>query len=97
MVGTAPSVTLELVNVCKALPDFGTLWIVHFFVQSPYPLLPPVDGGARAGGLLVLEQHRQVRREQVRSIRDLAIDCLNGSETGCQGGPRKEEDRGEGH
>ena len=74
-VETACSATLELVNVCKELPDFETIQIVYFL-----PAVTP-DGGCVARPFL--KQQNQALREQVKGVMDLAIDCLKEPGTGC--------------
>ena len=82
-VGSARSATLELVNACKALPDFDTLQIVHFPSVTPLPMCG--CGRVRYGSLgLSMEQRRQALKEEVRCLKDLARDCLKKPEAGCQ-------------
>jgi hypothetical protein len=73
-VGTVRSATSELVNACKALPDFDTFQIVH-------------GCGLDYGG--EEPQVNRLRREymkQVDGARDAAIRCLKEPETGCREG-----------
>lgn len=80
MVGTACSAMRELVNACKALPDFNTVQIVHF--------LPGAADRLEAIGLPSRELTSQALREEVKGMKDSAIDCLNGPEKRCQKGEK---------
>jgi len=77
LVEPARSATLELVNVCKALPDFDTIQIVYSnpaVDQWGWVILPPP------------EQPSWVLRKQVKGVTDLAIDCLKKPGTMCREG-----------
>jgi hypothetical protein len=69
-VGSARSATSELVNACKALPDFGTLQIVY-------------GCGVMYNEVGLAAKHRRrVLREHVDSTKGWAIDCLKDPGTG---------------
>ena len=80
LVGSVRSATLELVNACKALPDFDVFQIVHF----PLPDLTPSWEHMTPSG--PGELFHKLRND-LGSGKDLVIDCLKESEAGC----RKEE------
>jgi hypothetical protein len=73
-VGSVRSATSELVNACKALPYFDTFQIVH----GCRPMHNEAD--------LSVGRRRQALREQVDSVKDLAINCLKELETGYREG-----------
>ena len=73
-VGSVRSATSELVNACKALPDFDTFQIVY----GCRPWYNEAD--------LRVRWRRRGLREQVDSAKDLAINCLRELETGCREG-----------
>ena len=79
-VATVYPLTLELVNACITLPDFDTLQIVHFLLGEP--LL--ICGYARAGQAQTGLQE-QALREQVKGVKDLAIESLKAG-AGCREG-----------
>jgi len=80
---TARSALLELVNACNALPNFDTLQIVHFSLTTP----PPISRcGQCDGPVSYTEQQKQVLRDQVQGVKDLAVDCLRKPETRHQEG-----------
>jgi hypothetical protein len=60
----------ELMNVCKALPDFDTLQIVHGF------------GRLHNDTDLSIRQRQQALREHVGCVKELAINCLEEREIG---------------
>jgi len=72
---------LELVNACKALPDFDTIQIVHF--------LPGTGDRLEAIGILSTEPLNRTLREEVKGVRDSVVDCLNKLEMGRQKGGRR--------
>ena len=78
----AHSATLELVNACKPLPDFDTLQIVYLLLGTPSPRC----ADAWNMSLSSVERREQKLREQVKGVRDLAVDCLNDPKTGCREG-----------
>ena len=78
--------TLELVNACRALPDFDTLQIVHFTLGEP--LL--ICGYARVS-LVPTDQQERALREQVKGVKDLAIDSLRKVKVECEEGERGEK------
>jgi len=84
VVEAARSTVSELVDVCKGLPDFDTLQIVHFLPRLPPP--SRVGGSSRGHGPPFIEQRRQELREVVNDLRDWAMDCLRKSKTGCREG-----------
>jgi hypothetical protein len=59
-----------LMNVCKALPDFDTLQIVHGF------------GRLHNDTDLSIRQRQQALREHAGCVKELAINCLEERETG---------------
>jgi len=61
----------ELVRACLALPDFDTLQIVHFLLPE-YGLMGVPHSRTPSTGL----GWKQTLREQVKGVRDSAIDCL---------------------
>jgi len=87
-VGNARPAMLELVNACRALPNFDTLQIVHFSLSTPPPTREcwPWQCGGLAS---YTEGQKQALREQIQRVKDLAIDCLKEPEKGCQEGGRK--------
>ena len=86
-VGSARSATSELVNACKALPDFDTLQIVHLPLVTPFLIC--ACGGLRYGRPSIgarepwAEQRKQMSGK--RAAKDPVVDCLN-SKTRCQEG-----------
>ena len=79
------SITLELVDACKALPDFDTFQIVHFLPSTAPPSildrcvisslrLPPV------------ERQNRALKERVNDLKARAKDRLREPNTGCQEG-----------
>ena len=80
VVGTARSVTPELVNACKALPDFDTLQIVHLLLNTPPSTC--TEWWMRSDRLSALNRRRRTLREQVEGVKDLAVDCLEKSTPG---------------
>jgi len=76
-----PSEMLELVNACKALPDFDTIQIVHF--------LPGTGDRLEAIGIPSAAPLNRTLREEVKGMRDSVADCLNKLETGRQKGGRR--------
>ena len=83
MARTTRSATPELVDACKALLDFDTIQIVHF--------LPGTGDRLEAMGIPSLEPSNQALREEVKGVREEAIDCLNRLETGGQRGERRKK------
>ena len=82
---TVHSATLELINACRALPDFDTLQIVHFRLGEPLW----ISGDVRAS-LSPMAKQQQALMEQVKGVKDLAIDSLKQAKVGYQeGGGRK--------
>lgn len=77
------STTSELVNACRALPDFDTLQIVHSLV----------DGYGVAGyhSVLCSDQRKQELRERVKVVKDLAVDSLEKAKTGYREGERRKK------
>jgi hypothetical protein len=69
--GSVRSATSELVNACKALPDFETFQIIHGCGLM-------YNNGAD----LSVKQRRRALREHVEGAKDSAINCLKESETG---------------
>jgi hypothetical protein len=76
--------TLELVNACKALPDFDTFQIVHF----PLPSLDSSWGPVRTYD--PSEPFHELWRD-LGSGEDLVINCLKEPETGCWEGEGKKK------
>jgi hypothetical protein len=70
--GSVRSATSELVNACKALPDFDTLQIAHVCGLTFCATGPSVRQG------------RRELKEHVGCAKDSAISCLRELETGCQ-------------
>ena len=76
---TARSVISELVDACKALPDFDTFQILRLLVDTP-----PRRYAARS-----TEQWKRTLSEEVGGVKDWAVCCLK-AKTGCEeGGGRK--------
>jgi hypothetical protein len=73
-VGRARSATSELVDACKALPDFDTFQIIHGYGS----IYQSVDFDVR--------RQKLEGRGYVDGVRDLAINCLKGRETGYREG-----------
>ena len=76
----------ELVDACKALPDFDTLQILHFFPDSPPPIWSA--GWDKADRLSSTDRWRQALREEMKGAKDWAISCLKVN-TGRQEGDGK--------
>ena len=78
---SACSAISELVNECKALEDFSILQIVHLSLTTV-----PVRcwcGFTRCGALgPYSETQKQALREQMKGVKDWAIDCLKRPERG---------------
>ena len=75
----------ELVNACRALPNFDTLQVVHFSLTTPPPTR--LCWPEQCGGLgCYTEQQKQVLREHIQSVKDVAVNWLKEPETGCQHG-----------
>ena len=85
-IGGAPSAVLELITACNALPDFDTLQIVHLPSPTPSLMGCGCNEGVRGRCKPSREQLNQTR-EEVKGLRDWAIDCLKKSEMG-EGGKR---------
>ena len=82
---TVHSATLELVRACRALPEFDTLQIVHALLGESVLLC----GGMRVT-LTPTEQRKQALREQMKGVRDLALESLRDvKRAGCWEGRRK--------
>ena len=73
---------LDLVNACKALPDFDTLQIVYFILGTPSSRY----ADAWTMSLSPLGRLERELRERLKGVRDLAIDCLKKQKTGCKEG-----------
>lgn len=83
--GGARSATSELIQACKALPDFDTLQILHFPTVAPLPICG--CGRMRSGSLgPPMDQRRQALREEVKCLKDWAMECLRNPETGREEG-----------
>ena len=65
------SATLELANACRAFQDFDTLQIVHFLLGEPLLMCGYVRANVRPTG-----KRERTLREQVKGVKDLAIDSL---------------------
>ena len=84
-VEAARSATLELVDACKALPDFDTLQIVYRLCV----LVGLSDGGDIPSSQLervAMEHRNRVLRERVDTVKGWAIERLKRVKPGCQGG-----------
>ena len=81
LAGTALSAISELVAVCEALPDFDTLQILHVPAFPPYPVCWCGLRGCN-NRILHEKQWEQSRREQVRGMKDFAIDRLKTLKSG---------------
>ena len=79
---SARSATLDLVNACKALPDFDTLQIVRFIPTAP----SPDYADAWTMSLSPMRRWEWNLRERLKGVRDLAIDCLRKQKNGCKEG-----------
>jgi len=77
-VGSARSAASELVNACKALPDFDTLQITHFPFIAP---LPECLCGCRDVSYTEIQESLV----GVKAVKDSVIDCLR-LKAGCQEG-----------
>jgi hypothetical protein len=73
-VGSVRSATSELVNACKTLPDFDTLWIVHGCRTD------------RDGEDFHVKDLRREYMEHVDGAKDVAISLLKEPETGYREG-----------
>ena len=76
--GIIRSATLEHLNACRVLPDFDTLQIVYFILGEPIFLC----GGMRVS-LPPTDQEKWALREQVKGVKDLAVDSLKKVKAGC--------------
>ena len=74
---SAHSETIGLVDVCKALPNFETLQIVHFSLNTSGPVRGPE--GERAKRLPLMNQ---ASREQVEGMKGWALAGLKKPQTG---------------
>ena len=86
-VGSARSAASELVNACKALPDFDTLQIVYFFFVRPLVRCAcGLSGHGRPSNKTRepwAEQRKQI--SGTKGVKDLVIDCLK-PKAGCHEG-----------
>ena len=82
--GRARSAVLELITVCKGLPDFDTLQIVHLPSLTP-SLICDCKKGMRGCHKPSGEQLDQTR-EEVKGLKKWAIGCLKKLEMECQEG-----------
>ena len=87
MVGTVRSAMLELVNACRALPDFCTLQIVHFPLDTPS--LRHTDRWEGVKDLSSVERREQALREEVNDVKHWAIECLKANMEYREGGGKK--------
>jgi len=83
---SAHSKTIELVNVCRGLPNFDTLQIIHFSLNESG--LGRILEGGRANRSPLMNQ---ASREQAEGAKDSALDCLKKPRTGCGGEGRKKK------
>ena len=72
--GIIRSATLELLNACRALPDFNALQIVYLISDETRFLC-----GTRVS-LPATDQQKRALRKQVK---DLAVDSLKKAKAGC--------------
>ena len=80
--GAVHSATPELVYACRALPDFDTLQIVHVLLGESVLLC-----GSMRVTLTPTDQREQALREQMKGVRDLALESLRKAKNeGCWGG-----------
>ena len=79
---TVRSATSELVNACKALPDFDTLQIVHFLLNDNLPI--SYDGATGYSNVPCTNERKQQLRERVKGVKDLAIDSLEKAKAECR-------------
>ena len=75
--GTVHSATLGLVGACRALLEFDTLQIVHIILGKTVLL----SEGMRVN-LNPTEQREQAMREQMKGVRDLALESLRKAKPG---------------
>ena len=84
-VETARSATSELVDACKALPDFDTLQIVHLAVTKPS--LNRWCGLTRCSKLRPYpEERKRELKGLMKDVKGWATDCLKKPRTGFQEG-----------
>lgn len=78
----------ELVETCKALPDFNTLQIAHFLLFTPS--MNCIERMLSGHGLPSVQQREEEVMEQVNGVKDLAINSLRKAKPRYrQGGTRK--------
>lgn len=85
-VRTAHSEIIELVNGCKELPDFDTLQIIHFSLNTS-----DTGRGLEGGKVNRLPLMNQVSREQAEGMKDWVLERLKEPRTGCEGNGRKKK------
>ena len=73
--------TSELVDVCRTLPEFDTLQIVHLIFGGPLPIRG--DGATGYSRVPCTDQRKRELRERVKGVKDLAIDSLEKAKAGC--------------
>ena len=84
---SAHSTVSDLITVCKTLPYFDTLQIVH--LPSPTPnLICDCKKGMRGCHKPSREQLDQTK-EEVKALKKWAVECLKKSEAGRQEGEGK--------
>ena len=85
-VGSARSAASELVNACKALPDFDTFQIAHFPFVTLFPKCP--CGWFLCGGSSIGTREPRAEQNQIsgiKAVKDSVIDCLK-PKAECQEG-----------
>jgi len=70
----------ELIDACKALPDFGMLQIVHLALDRPPPRCWCGRTGCGRLGPYTEERKRELR-EQMEGLKDWVINCLKRPKT----------------
>ena len=81
------SVTLELVDACKALPDFDTLQVVHSVTGTPPSSI--LDLWSVGRELPSAERQNEVSKEQANGVKDWAMGRLRKLNAGCREGERR--------
>jgi len=91
-VGSARSAASELVNACKALPDFDTLQIAYFFFVTPLPSCACGRSGHGSSSIETREPWAEQRKQisGTKGVKDLAIECLK-PKAECQEGERRKK------
>ena len=72
----------EIVTVCRTLPDFDALQIVHYPFVAPLPRCR--CRGTRIDLGLPTRERKLALREEVNGVKEWAIDCFKKPKAGCR-------------